>query len=159
MSTSLTRAYTPAARTRGVPGTDPMPQEELGRFLNLLLEAERAGAKLLAAYLDELPPGTAEWVGLHAVQRDEARNCAVLIHYLLEADVTPSMATGEFYRKGLEIRSWRERLEFLNRGQAWVARRIAEALPRMAASAAKSALRDMHKSHLANIALCEQLLA
>ncbi|HEX2492675.1 MAG TPA: DUF6306 domain-containing protein, partial [Steroidobacter sp.] len=97
-----------------------MPQEEFGRFLNLLLEAERAGAKLLAAYLDELPPGTAEWVGLHAVQRDEARNCAVLIHYLLEADVTPSMATGEFYRKGLEIRSWSERLEFLNRGQGWV---------------------------------------
>lgn len=158
MSTSLTRAYTPAARAHEVPGTGPMSQEEFGRFLNLLLEAERAGARLLAAYLDELPPGTAEWIGLHAVQRDEARNCAVLIHYLLEADVTPSMATGEFYRRGLEIRGWRERLEFLNRGQAWVARRIAEALPRIPASAAKSALREMHNAHLANIALCEQLL-
>lgn len=159
MSASLPRAQTPAARVHGVPGTDPMPRDELGRLLNLLLEAERAGAKLLAAYLDELPPGTAEWVGLHAVQRDEARNCAVLIHYLLEADVTPSMATGEFYRKGLEIRSWSERLELLNRGQGWVARRIAEALPRIPASAGKSALQEMHQSHLANIALCEQLLA
>lgn len=54
----------------------PMSPQELGRLLNLLLEAERAGARLLAAYLEELPPGTAEWVGLHAVQRDEARNCA-----------------------------------------------------------------------------------
>lgn len=138
---------------------DVMQQEELGRFLNLLLEAERAGARLLAAYLDELPPGTAEWVGLHAVQRDEARNCAVLIHCLLEAEVTPSMATGEFYRKGLEITGWRERLEFLNRGQGWVARRIAGALPRIPASAGKSALQEMHQSHLANIALCEGLLA
>ena len=138
--------------------TELMQQEELGRLLNLLLEAERAGARLLAAYLDELPPGTAEWMGLHAVQRDEARNCAVLIHYLLEADVTPSMATGEFYRKGLELRGWRERLDFLNRGQRWVARRIGEALPRIPASAGKCALQQMHESHLANISLCEQLL-
>ena len=138
--------------------TELMQQEELGRLLNLLLEAERAGARLLAAYLDELPPGTAEWMGLHAVQRDEARNCAVLIHYLLEADVTPSMATGEFYRKGLELRGWRERLDFLNRGQRWVARRIAEALPRIPSAAGKRALQEMHESHLANIARCEQLL-
>jgi nitronate monooxygenase len=138
--------------------TELMQREELGRLLNLLLEAERAGARLLAAYLDELPPGTAEWMGLHAVQRDEARNCAVLIHYLLEADVTPSMATGEFYRKGLELRGWRERLDFLNRGQRWVARRIAEALPRIPSSAGKRALQEMHESHLANISLCEQLL-
>jgi hypothetical protein len=136
----------------------PMPREELGRLLNLLLEAERAGAKLLAAYLDELPPGTGDWVGLHAVQRDEARNCAVLIHYLLEAEVAPSTATGEFYRKGLGIRGWRERLEFLNRGQRWVAKRIASALPRIPPSAEKSALQAMHESHLVNIALCEQLL-
>jgi len=104
-------------RVRKAPDPEPMPREEFGRLLNLLLEAERAGARLLGAYLDELPPGTGDWVGLHAVQRDEARNCAVLIHYLLEADVAPSTATGDFYRKGLETRSWRERLEFLNRGQ------------------------------------------
>jgi len=90
--------------------------------------------------------------------RDEARNCAVLIHYLLETDVTPSVATGDFYRKGLELRGWRGRLEFLNRGQGWVAKRIAEALPRIPSSAGKRALQEMHESHLANISLCEQLL-
>jgi nitronate monooxygenase len=137
---------------------EPMPREELGRLLNLLLEAERAGAKLLAAYLDELPAGTGDWIGLHAVQRDEARNCAVLIHYLLEAEVAPSRRTGDFYRKGLEITGWHGRLEFLNRGQLWVARRIAAALPRIPPSAAKNALQAMHESHLVNIALCEQLL-
>lgn len=158
MSSVPIAANTTPPRARTAPDPGPMPREEFGRLLNLLLEAERAGAKLLAAYLDELPPGTPDWVGLHAVQRDEARNCAVLIHYLLEAEVAPSMATGDFYRKGLEIRGWRARLEFLNRGQRWVARRIADALPRIAPSGARSALQEMHESHLANIALCEQLL-
>jgi hypothetical protein len=159
MSASLPGAHTPPPRPHKAPDPEPMSREEFGRLLNLLLEAERAGAKLLATYLNELPPGTGNWVGLDAVQRDEARNCAVLIHYLLETEVAPSMATGDFYRKGLEIRSWRERLEFLNRGQRWVAKRIAAALPRMAPSAGKSALQAMHESHLVNIALCEQLLA
>ena len=136
----------------------PMPSDEYGDFLNLLLKAERAGAKLLAAYLDELPPGSLRWKAIQAVQRDEARNCAVLIQCLLKADVTPSMATGDFYRKGLELKDWRERLQFLNRGQGWVAKRIAEALPRIAPSMTRSALQEMHESHLANIALCEQLL-
>jgi hypothetical protein len=99
--------------------TELMQREELGRLLNLRLEAERAGARLLAAYMDALPPGT---------------------------------------RKGLELRTWRERLDFLNRGQRWVARRIAEALPRIPSSAGKRALQEMHESHLANISLCEQLL-
>lgn len=154
---SLPDANAAALQADAVPPA-PMPREEFGRLLNLLLEAERAGARLLAAYLDELAPGTGDWVGLRAVQRDEARNCAVLIHYLLEAEVEPSMATGDFYHKGLEISGWRERLEFLNRGQRWVAKRIAAALPRIAPSAAKGALQEMHESHLANIAVCEQLL-
>jgi nitronate monooxygenase len=76
----------------------------------------------------------------------------------LRADVTPSMATGDFYQKGLELKNWRERLQFLNRGQGWVAKRIAEALPRIAPSTTRSALQEMHESHLANIALCEHLL-
>ena len=141
------------------PGSGAMPPQDYGHLLNTLLEAERAGAKLLAAYLSELPPGTGEWVGLHAVQRDEARNCAVLIHLLLDAQVEPTMAVGDFYRKGLEIRGWRERLEFLNRGQAWVAKRIAAALPRISQPGARAVLQTMHESHLANIARCEQLVA
>lgn len=135
-----------------------MTRVELGTFLNTLLEAERAGAKLLAAYVDELAPSSEVFEALRAVQRDEARNCAVLIHFLLEADVAPSTATGEFYGKGLLIDGWPERLEFLNRGQAWVVRRIAEALPRISSLAAKYALQAMHESHVENIRACETLL-
>lgn len=119
------------------------------QFLNGLLEAERAGAKLLAAWVDELPPGSALGRKLAAVQRDEARNCAVLIHLLLEAGAAPSMATGAFYQKGLSIRGWPERIEFLERGQASVARRIAAALPGVPTPQGRRLLEAMHRSHLA----------
>jgi hypothetical protein len=135
----------------------PMPQHELGALLNRLLEAERAGAKLLAAYVDELAPRSPLFARLSDVPRDEARNCAVLIHYLLEAGMPPSTVTGDFYRKGLAIREWRERLEFLNRGQAWVARRIAAALPGVPTPQGRRLLQTMHDSHL--VGTPEQLVA
>lgn len=134
-----------------------MTHAELGGFLNLLLEAERAGAKLISAYLDELPLDSAHRTRMRAVQLDEARNCAVLLHLLLEAEVTPTPAVGVFYSRGLAIQGWRERLEFLNRGQAWVAKRIAAALPRLP-QAAQKPLQEMLDSHLVNIGICEGLL-
>lgn len=134
-----------------------MTPEEYGAFLNQLLEAERAGAKLLSAYLDELPPDSFKWKSIRAVQLDEARNCAVLIHLLLEAEVRPTPAVGDFYSKGLAIHGWRERLVFLNRGQAWVAKRLAAAMPR-APETARKPLQDMYDSHVANIGSCEALL-
>lgn len=137
--------------------TPVMASEEYGAFLNQLLEAERAGAKLLSAYLDELPPDSVRWKSIRAVQLDEARNCAVLIYLLLQAEVTPSPAVGSFYGRGLAIRGWRERLEFLNRGQAWVAKRIVGALPRVP-EAGRKHLQEMYDSHIANIASCEALL-
>ena len=69
-----------------------MAPAEYGAFLNELLAAERAGAKLLSAYLDELPLGSPRWKAIRDIQRDEARNCAVLIHYLLEQGAVPSAA-------------------------------------------------------------------
>jgi nitronate monooxygenase len=99
--------------------------------------------------VDELPPGSTLGQKLRAVQRDEARNCAVLIHLLLEAGVAPSTATGAFYQQGLSIRGWSERLEFLERGQAWVARRIAVALPGVPTPQGRRLLEAMHRSHLA----------
>lgn len=140
-------------------GLASMTREEYGALLNLLLECERAGAKLLVAYCDELPAGSAAGARLSAVQRDEARNCSVLIHLLLDAGIQPSTAVGSFYEKGLQIRGLPERLQFLNRGQQWVADRIAAELPRVSVVAGKRALLAMHRSHLANIDACRGPLA
>ena len=136
----------------------PMTQEEYGRLLNTLLEAERAGAKLLAAYVDELPPDSDAWAWLCVIQRDEARNCSVLIHLLLEAGFEPSTAVGDFYRRGLDIQGWRERLRFLNRGQEWVAQRIAAALPRLSNFIGRKPLQAMYDSHIVNIGICDKQL-
>ena len=140
------------------PMSDLMSEQELAELLNALLEAERAGARLLAAWLEVLPLQSPLFAPLRDVQRDEARNCAVLIECLREAGIVPSTNTGEFYVKGLAIHDWAERLHFLNRGQGWVARRIAAALPRIQGqTAARTALQDMHDSHVANIERCEAL--
>lgn len=157
MSDALRHAEPAPWTARIAPEPEPMLRNELGQLLNLLLEAERAGSKLLAGYLDELSPGSRLFATLREVQRDEARNCAFLIHLLLELEIEPSTATGEFYRKGLAIPGTRQRLEFLNRGQGWVAKRIAVALPRVCATEAKAILQAMHESHLSNIAACNAL--
>jgi nitronate monooxygenase len=135
-----------------------MERDDYGRLLNALLEAERAGAKLLAAYGDELPPDSDAWAWLRVIQREEARNCSVLIHLLLEDGFEPGTAVGDFYRNGLAIRGWGERLRFLNRGQRWVARTIAEALPRLPGFVGQKPLQAMYDSHFVNIGICEQHL-
>lgn len=136
----------------------PMSRLQYGRLLNALLEAERADAKLIAAYADELPQDSDTWAWLSVIQRDEARNCSVLIHLLLEEGLEPGVTVGGSYRTGLEIRGWRQRLRFLIRSQEWVAQRIAAALPSLSHFIGKKSLEAMYASHLVNIGICEKQL-
>lgn len=137
---------------------DAMGRDELAALLNLLLEAERAGARVLSAWLDELPVESPAWPRLRLVQRDEARNCAQLIDLLIGMGAKPSLKTGDFARRAGEISGWGNRLAFLNRGQAWVVRALSAALPRIAACAGREVLERMRDSHRDNIAACEILL-
>jgi nitronate monooxygenase len=146
------------SESRTAPAVPAMEKEEYGRLLNTLLEAERAGAKLLAAYVNELPADSDAWAWLSVIQQDEARNCSVLIHLLLEDGFEPSTAVGDFYRKGLALRGWNERLRFLNRGQQWVAARISAALPHLTHFVGCKPLLAMYESHLTNINICEKQL-
>ena len=138
--------------------TATMPDDELVGLLNSLLEAERAGAKVLAAFLEEYERESPAWRQLAAVQRDEARNCAILLDLLRQVKGAPSAATGEFLGKALAVQGKAARLQFLNRGQQWVARKIGEALPRIAAPAVRAALAAMQESHLFNIEQCDALV-
>lgn len=52
----------------------------------------------------------------------------------------------------------RERLEIHDRGQAWVARRLTAAVPRIMGPAAKRALQEMHGMRVVNICAYEGLL-
>lgn len=135
-----------------------LPADDVAALLNTLLEAERAGAKVLNVYLEQLPLGTEARALLACVQQDESRNCAVLMGLLRSSGAEVSAATGDFLQKAIAIEGARERLEFLNRGQSWVARRIAAALPHIANGEVREALKRMHDSHIANIAGCDALL-
>jgi nitronate monooxygenase len=135
----------------------PMALEEYGALLNQLLEAERAGAKLITAYIEGLPPGSATWKGIRAVQGEDALNCAALIRLLVDAELHPSLSVGDVYAKGIAIEGWRQRLEFLNRGRDRAAKTIAAALPRVP-EGGRATLARMRNSHLANIEKCRALM-
>ena len=132
--------------------------EDLADLLNTLLEAERAGAKVLNTYVDQLDLAPGARAELVRIQRDESRNCAILMELLRSLGRQASRATGDFLPRALAMKGTRPRLEFLNRGQYWVARRIAAALPRVDDAGVRAALRAMHDSHLANIGACESLI-
>ena len=140
-------------------GAPPMmPTEELVGLLNALLEAERAGAKVVAAFLNEYERDTPAWRQLAAVQRDEANNCAILIDLIRRVNGTPSAVTGSFLGKALAVEGKAARLQFLNRGQEWVARKINESLPYLEPDFVRGALFAMQESHLLNIEACDALM-
>jgi 5,10-methenyltetrahydrofolate synthetase len=142
----------------GIDDSTAKPRDEVLELLNLLLEAERAGAKVLAAFLNDYERDTPAWTQLAAVQRDEAKNCVILIDLIRRVNGRASTATGDFLRKALAVEGRIERLRFLNRGQDWVARRIGDALPKIERGFVRDALLAMRESHLLNIQACNALV-
>ncbi len=125
-------------------------KEELTTFLNELIEAERAGARVT------LDSACAAGAGplvelLRAVQRDEARWCAMLIRHVKALGERPSPETGAFYGKAMTLADLRERIGFLNRGQGWVVRKLREMLPRVRDCELHADLCEMLRSHEINI--------
>ncbi len=116
-------------------------EDELIGFLNELLEAERAGARVTfesarAAGSDRI----AEL--LRTIQRDEARWCGMLLGHIEALGEVPSRQIGAFYGKAMAISDVAESIRFLNRGQGWVVRKLRQMLPRAQRWAAWGSLRD-----------------
>jgi len=130
-------------------------REELIAFCNLLLEAERAGARITARTALETPDESLREV-LRAIHRDEAACCAMLLKWIghLSGEVSPR--TGDFYEKCLAIPDLSERLAFINRGQGWVVRKLREKLPKIRDDAMHADLSAMLKTHEINIARANQ---
>ena len=127
-------------------------RDELASLLQELLEAERAGARVAlesargaaAAPIVEL---------MRTIHRDEARWCAMLASHIKALGRPPSTRVGAFYNKAMAISDLYQRIDFLNRGQAWVVRRLREMLPRLRNEALHQDLSRMLQAHEANIAL------
>jgi nitronate monooxygenase len=127
-------------------------KDELTVFLNELLEAERAGARVALESAHAAGSGPLATL-LRTVQRDESRWCAVLRRHVKALGGKPSSETGAFYGKAMAITDLRERIAFLNRGQGWVVRKLREILPRVRDDDLLACLSEMLQSHVANIGL------
>lgn len=132
------------------------PRSELIVALNVLLEAERAGAKVALASANP-PMGRNDPIHpayrplMLSIRNDEARWCAMLTRHVRHLGGAPSAQTGDFYGKAMAITDPLDRLTFLNRGQAWVVRTLEDLLRRVRDDALHTDLRAMLDSHRVNI--------
>lgn len=149
--------WRPKSKDRMTAAVQPLSAQELVAFLNELLEAERAGAKVLSILVAEgSEPGGRSL--LREIAHDEARYCALLTRIIEAQGGTPSSATGSFREKVLACETLIERVELLNRGQSWVVRKLEQALPQINDIAISTELAEMRDTHRANVAACGVLL-
>ncbi len=94
-------------------------------FYNLLLEAERAGVKVLGELLSQTEDQHLLDL-LKKFLRDEGVNCRILIALIHDLGAEPSDRTGDFVDKVMALDSLKEQVDLLIRGQEWVARKIRE---------------------------------
>ena len=134
------------------------PLEEILGFLNELLEAERAGARITArTALDAKDESLAGL--MQDIRRDEAHWCAMLLTWITQLNGTASSKIGDFYGKCLAISDLHERARFINRGQGWVVRKLKVMLPRIRDDALHADLMAMLDSHDENVRRSETLLS
>lgn len=135
--------------------TDPayhgfLAVDEVRDLLLTLLHAERAGVRVCHLSRRDAPTERHRQL-LRAVQGDEARSCRGLIESLKNLGYESDKAVGDFAEKCLAIADFDDRIRFLNRGQGWVAKKIAEALPRIQQESIQRQLADMLDDHRRNI--------
>lgn len=118
--------------------------------LNVLLEAERAGALVCAQTLKQLPAGELHDLLLR-IQHDEVKSCRGLLCSIHLLNGTPSTAIGDFHPKAMAIADLAERLHLLDRGQAWVVRQLDALLPQVMQPEVFAQLRAMRDDHRGNI--------
>jgi hypothetical protein len=131
---------------------------EIIAFLNELLEAERAGARVA---LDSARQAGDDKFGalLEHIRHDEARWCAMLLRHISRLGGQASPHMGAFHGKAMAVEGLPARLAFLNRGQGWVVRKLREMIPRLQDEALRADLEEMLESHVANIASTNSAIA
>lgn len=130
---------------------------ELIAALNLLLEAERAGARFARA-TRRASDDPAQAAFFKDLEKDEAHWCGVLKSAVERLGGVASDQCGPFFEKAMAIPDRISRLEFLNRGQSWVVRKLKEMMPFVQDEALLTSLGDMERNHLHNIAVTEALV-
>lgn len=152
--TGPTRANTASGPSSAAPtlGADAAPasRDEVLAALNELLEAERAGARVALETARAIPPSASATL-VQDIHQDEVHWCGMLMRAIRSMEGIPSSATGAFWGKAMAIPDLEQRLSFLNRGQAWVVRRLQALIPRVQEAQVRSDLAAMLEAHHRNI--------
>lgn len=133
----------------------PVPDEEIVRRLNELLEAERAGVEA-AAVLQRTDRRGVTDAELKKFAEDEAAACAGLHRAIIRFGGTSSDRTGDFAYKVDALRTEGERLSLMARGQAWVVKRIDVLLGMPLDAETQAFLAEMREEHLENVEACNR---
>ena len=139
----------PHAHAASLPSTPDDARQAWVAMLQELLAAERAGARVAAASLSETRDAAQRRL-LEQIRQGEAESCRRLSACLRHLQVEPTRDIGAFHGKAMAIRSLDERLAFVDRGQRWVIRRIAEQLPLCRDAFVKAELEAILRTHEIN---------
>ncbi len=131
---------------------------ELIAELNILLEAERAGARVAARIATATPDPELKALA-RVIHADEVKWCRALYQAVAELGAEPSKAVGGFYENAMAIEGVEARLAFVNRGQGWVVRKLRTLGPRVREAALHATLRAMLAAHEMNIDSANTALA
>ncbi|SDU41883.1 DUF6306 domain-containing protein [Geopseudomonas guangdongensis] len=129
----------------------PMPAEQLGELLQILLSAERAGAKVAGESLRQ-SEDDAQRALLQQILQGEGDSCRHLLNCLNHLGLEPNRDTGAFYAKAMAIEPLEERLQFVDRGQQWVIRTLREHLPGCDDALIRAELEEVLRIHEQNSA-------
>jgi hypothetical protein len=123
---------------------------QLEALLNQLLEAERAGQQLLHAMTQETADPQIR--ALFADFTDiEVGDTAVLEGLIRLHGGTPSTRTSDFADKVLSVDNLHDQMNLLSRGQAWVARKVEQALALNPPPDIAAFLKEMANRHRHNM--------
>ncbi len=123
---------------------------QLETLLNRLLESERAGHILLDAMGQETIDS--ELKSLFANFTDvEVSDTAVLEGLIRLHGGTPSTQTGDFAEKVLQLKTLADQINRLSQGQAWVARKVEQALALNPPPDIAAFLKEMANRHRHNM--------
>ncbi|HEY1752766.1 MAG TPA: DUF6306 domain-containing protein [Caulobacteraceae bacterium] len=133
-------------------------RDEIVAELNALLEAERAGARVGAALVEQAR-GERFKALASVIHDDEVKWARMLFEQLKALGAEPSDKVGDFYERALAIPDFEGRVAFTNRGQGWVVRKLRELTPRVADDALRGHLQEMLDAHVTNIDAANATLA
>lgn len=127
-----------------------MMDAKLEALLNQLLESERAGHTLLEAMTQETADPEIKSLFTNFTEV-EVSDVSVLAGLIRLHGGAPSMKTGDFVEKVLHIDNLHDQINLLARGQAWVARKVEQALALNPPPDIAAFLKEMANRHRHNM--------